>query len=306
MSLSTRMQTRRRFIAAGAVAAAVATVPFAEAEATNCVRVTRVPLSVPNLPAALHGATIAQVADLHLFADEPHAAARHAIEMLERERPDLLVLTGDQWDDTAGARALSRWLLERPAGLPAVAILGNHDYAAGIGGVRAARLHELGESDLLVNRTVTVMIRGSPLQIAGLDDLRLGHPDVAATAKGLDADLPQLWLMHEPELMDRIASPANARPFVTLSGHTHGGQIRFPGVPPLTPQGSGPYVAGLYRTRNGPMYVSRGVGTTSPRIRVLCPPELPLFELRAASEGGVATLSAGQPAPSRRRFLTGL
>lgn len=302
--------TRRRFLAAGAMAAAAAAIPFAEAEATNCVRVTRVPMAVPGLATALAGATIAQVSDLHLYEGgyegEPHLAARHALEMLEHERPDLLVLTGDQWDRGSAVSSLATWLGQRPAGLPTLAVLGNHEYSAGATARSATRAHERGGADLLVNRSVTVVLRGAPLQVIGLDDLRHGRPDPDAAARGLDPEVPQLWLMHEPGMIDQIRWPASARPFLTLAGHTHGGQVRCPGVPPLTPTGSGSYVSGLYRTSGGPLYVSRGVGATHPRIRVLCPPELPIFELRPMPTGDVASLSPIQASPSRRRFLTGL
>jgi predicted MPP superfamily phosphohydrolase len=65
-------------------------------------------------------------------------------------------------------------------------------------------------------------------------------------------------------------------------GHTHGGQIRLPPIPAVTPPGSGRFVAGWYRDTFAPMYVSRGIGTTEIRARFLCPPEAPLFTLRRA------------------------
>ena len=74
--------TRRRFLATSAMAAVAATIPVVEAEAEDDVRVTRLPVFVPNLPAALWGVTIAHVTDLHLYEDEPHPAARRALHEL--------------------------------------------------------------------------------------------------------------------------------------------------------------------------------------------------------------------------------
>jgi predicted MPP superfamily phosphohydrolase len=275
--------SRRRFIAAGLMTAAAVSIPFADAEATNRVRVNRIPLLVPDLPASLNGLAIAQVSDLHLFEIEPHLAARHALEALHREHPDLLVLTGDQWDRRAGAHALEQWLRALPRGLPVVAVLGNHEYSAGASAQQATRIHARGGADLLVNRSTSLSLRGGRIQVAGLDDLRYGRPDAFAAARELDPDVPQIWLLHEPGQLDRTAWPDFAPPLITLAGHTHGGQIRCPGVPPILPQGSGRYLAGHYRTERGLFYVSRGVGTAPPRMRVLCPAELPIFELRAAA-----------------------
>jgi predicted MPP superfamily phosphohydrolase len=284
--------SRRRFITAGIMTAAAVSIPFADAEATNRIRVSRVPLPVPGLPASLSGTTIAQVSDLHLFEREPHAAAQHALEALHRERPDALVLTGDQWDRRQGAHALEQWLRALPRGLPVVAVLGNHEYSAGVSPKQATRIHARGGAELLLNRSVTLSLRGGRIQLAGLDDMRYGSPDAAAAARGLDPDVPQVWLLHEPGQLDRTAWPDGPLPLLTLAGHTHGGQIRCPGVPPILPQGSGRYLSGQYQTRRGTFYVSRGVGTSTPRMRVLCPAELPIFELQPAPAGSAPELTS--------------
>jgi hypothetical protein len=277
--------TRRRFLITSAMAAASAAVPLATAEAEDDVRVTRLPVLVPKLPAALVGVTIAQVSDLHLYQAEPHPAALRALAILERERPDLLVLTGDQWDHMAGASGYVEWLRARPRGLPALAVLGNHEYAA-VGGSRtsviraAERIHERGGAELLVNRCRAVTLRNASLTVIGLDDLRHGRPRPEHVVNQLDPAEPQLWLFHEPGQADRPEWPRSVTPWLMLAGHTHGGQIRLPFVPAVTPSGSGPYLAGLYRTAHGPLYVSRGVGASGPRIRYRCPAEVALFELR--------------------------
>jgi predicted MPP superfamily phosphohydrolase len=280
--------TRRRFLATSAMAAVAAAIPVVEAEAEDDVRVTRLPLFVPNLPIALAGATIAHVTDLHIYEAEPHAAARRALAILGRERPDLLVLTGDQWDHRAGVGGYVAWLRARPKGLPAIAVLGNHEYALGRGSPSdiartAQKVHARGDAELLVNETREIPLRGSHLRVFGLDDLRHGAPQPGIFQPVLDPEEPQLWLFHEPGQADRPGWPSATVPFLMLAGHTHGGQIRFPLVPAVTPSGSGRYVAGLYRTRLGPLYVSRGVGGSGPRLRYRCPAEVALFELRPLS-----------------------
>ncbi len=280
-SITTTNMTRRRFLAAGAATLAVAAIPTAELHATHQVRLSRRRVGVPGLPPALAGFTIAQVSDLHLYERRPHGAAEHALEVLTRVRPDLLVLTGDQWDRRAGAAALPDWLRSLPSSTRVLACVGNHEYSTGMAR-RAARIHGRGGCELLVNRAATLEVPGGRLQVVGLDDWRHGTQDPEGVARQLDPGLPQLWLLHEPEQVDRFAWPVEARPFLLLAGHTHGGQVRLPLMEPYTPRGSGRYLAGEYATPQGPLYVSRGVGTSGPRVRVQCPPEVPVFELAPA------------------------
>jgi predicted MPP superfamily phosphohydrolase len=69
------------------------------------------------------------------------------------------------------------------------------------------------------------------------------------------------------------------RSSLCLAGHTHGGQIRAGSLAPFVPPGSGRFVAGWYETEMGPLYVSRGTGTSIVPARFCCRPELPVFEL---------------------------
>ena len=274
--------SRRRFVATSAMAACAVALPSAELHATHRVELSEHLIPVPGLPPAMAGMTIAHVSDLHFYEPDIHAAAQNALEVIGRARPDLVILTGDQWESRGGHAGLLAWLGQLPPGSRTLACLGNHDYAAGVSARAAERVHERGGCELLVNRSSTLHLRGADLQIVGLDDLRHGRQDPGAVARGLDPELPQLWLLHEPGHVDVYDWPESARPALLLSGHTHGGQIRFPGVAPLTPRGSGRYVSGTYRTRRGPLYVSRGVGTSGVRLRVHCPPEVPIFTLRSA------------------------
>ncbi len=272
--------SRRRFLIAGAATVAGAAAPALGIHAAADVRLSSHTVPVPDLPVAFEGFRIAQVSDLHLF-DGLHAAARRALVLLDRERPDLLVLTGDQWDRRLGAVALASWLRELPGGTRVIGVLGNHDYGAGFNRAAAARAHERGGAELLANGS-TVLRRGAQgLAVVGLDDFRHGATDPAAVISGLAEDLPQIWLHHEPAQLDAAPFPAGARAALALGGHTHGGQVRLLGASPVRPLGAGRYLAGWYHSPIGPYYVSRGVGASGLRIRLDCPPELPVFTLTA-------------------------
>lgn len=223
---------------------------------------------------------VAQVSDLHLY-NGVHPVADEVLALLDREGPDLVVLTGDQWDQSEGSRTLGSWLRSLPTGSPAVAVVGNHEYWAGADVAQAERIHDRAGVSLLVNQAETFAVNGAAVTLVGLDDLRAGRPDATTAVRGALPGIPQIWLIHEPGQVDLLDWPEGAEPALILSGHTHGGQIRIPGVPPVLPWGSGGYLAGWYRTAAAPMYVSRGIGSIGIRTRFRCPPELPIFTLRA-------------------------
>lgn len=268
---------RRQFLGAfGAFGASIAADAFALEP--RLVRVTRHDVPVRGLPPALDGTRIAQVSDLHLPACE--APARAALRQLERERPDIVVHTGDSIETAAGADALVELATGARGTLATVATLGNWECREGV--VPAAeRAWARAGVPLLVNAHLLVRVRGAALALVGLDDLLHGRPDPVAARSGLAEGTPEIWLAHEPALADR-APFDTPPPALLLAGHTHGGQLRLPGIPAFTPVGSGGYVAGWYRSGFAPLYVSRGIGTAEIRARLFCPPELPIFTLRTA------------------------
>lgn len=238
--------------------------------------VSRHRVRVPGLPSSLRGLRIAQVSDVHLPGNR--IAARAALAHLQRERPEVVVLNGDM-TESAGAAAQVREFAAAARGTVAtVAVLGNWEYRVGIAGEAARSLYAGTGVRLLINETAVVRIGGSSLALVGLDDVLSGHPDIASARNGV-VDTVEIWLVHEPTFADQIPSSIDARPAMLLAGHTHGGQIRVPLLPPLTPVGAGRFLEGWYRDTPAPLYVSRGVGTTAIPARFRCPAELPIFTL---------------------------
>lgn len=244
---------------------------------TRDVEVTRHDLVVPGLPAALDGELLAQITDVHLPFNV--AAAERTLELVREARPAFVALTGDLIERrralpqavefaraaTAGARA--SWL-----------IMGNWEYVVRLTPQAAERAFSPIGVEVLVNRATTMRANGGALTIGGLDDPLGSGPDPTTTAATVPDDAPMIWLLHEPGYVSGVqARPGTA---AVLAGHTHGGQIRIPFLPAVTPPGSGRFVAGWYRDTPVPLYVSRGVGTTTIRARFRCRAELPIFTLR--------------------------
>jgi uncharacterized protein len=243
-------------------------------------RVVRVELEFPDLPAEFDGYRIAQLSDVHCgpFAPEPRVTSwcRRA----SRLGADLVAVTGDLIASgtshiEAVARALGR--LEAPDGV--VACMGNHDYfGAGEPLVRALEKHGLR----VLRNSADVVSRGrAALMVAGVDDTWSGRAQLPRALAGQPVGAFPILLAHDPDLFPQAARLGVK---LTLSGHTHGGQI---GVPFLARRWNlarvvTRFTSGLYRLGESLLYVNRGIGTSGPPIRVGVPAEITLFTLRRA------------------------
>jgi uncharacterized protein len=163
--------------------------------------------------------------------------------------------------------------------LATVAVLGNWEYRARVVGDRARAIYRSAGVDLLINENRVLDVDGSGLAFVGLDDMLSGQPDLAAARSGLMGHAVEIWIIHEPNFADQVAQAHPGNAVMLLAGHTHGGQIRIPLLPPVKPVGAGRFLEGWYRDTAVPLYVSRGVGTTGVPARFRCPAELPIFTL---------------------------
>ena len=251
---------------------------------TRWLRITRLTLRVPGLPPAFEGYRIAHLSDLHLGVRLNHTRLPVIAAAVQRERPDLIALTGDfatgGRDGLAEGEALLS-ALRAPDG--AWGVLGNHDHF--VGPHRVAALLRAAGIGLLHNASHTLRRDGDALLLAGIDDVVRGAPDLRAAMDGAPAGQPAILLSHAPDFAPRAA--ADPRIALQLSGHSHGGQVCLPGGRPLLlPRGGKAYPAGLYTIGNLQLFVTVGTGTGWVVVRLNCRPEF-----------AVITLAAG-PAPN--------
>jgi len=202
-------------------------------------------------------------------------------DRLSALRPDLILLGGDlttaRIEDFIDAQAAFR-RLRAPLGV--YAVLGNHDHYTG----QARRLRRMLDDcgiETLHNRGLPLHRDGQTLTLAGVDDLLMGQPDLRRALRG--AEPPVILLSHNPDLFFEAVRAGVA---LMLSGHTHGAQIRVPGLPVLVRQSRYRLDEGRYRAGETELVVSRGLGATGVPWRAACPPEAVWLTLRPVASPG--------------------
>lgn len=236
-------------------------------------QITHLDLVLPRLPRQLDGFIIAHLSDIHYGLFLSRASLQRVLDLTQAQRPHLIVITGDfVTQSPAFIEPVSELLEKLRAPLGVFAVLGNHDFRAGADSLtRALRRHRVA---VLRNQHRLLRFGGAAFKIAGIDDSRQ-HPDVER-AVGSTARHFTLLLAHNPMALSQAAACGAD---LVLSGHTHGGQIKFNFAAPLYERF---LPAGLVSLDGTQMYISRGLGKVILPMRVGAPPELAFLRLHPA------------------------
>jgi len=250
----------------------------------NNVRVRRFVLPIVDLPKALDGMTVAQVSDMHVGRFTNGDVLEKTVRIVNEMRADLVLLTGDLINDALADLDTGLELARRMQSRSGLAIIeGNHDL---IENPREFETRVKASGiPFLLDETMVVDVRGVPVQLLGLSWTRVRGESrdaaIGASVRKLleqrDRDAFPIFLAHHPHAFD---AAADANMPLTLSGHTHGGQLM------LNEQlGFGPamfrYWSGLYKRGQSQLIVSNGVGNWFP-LRVNAPAEIVHLTLRRA------------------------
>lgn len=270
--------SRRSFLrlATGGVALVVGGSAVAEAYRFDVHETSR------TLTRPLEPLRVALLCDLHYGPFVRAGSVEAWVEATLAGRPDLVLIVGDLVDRAVGtdASALVATLGRLRAPLGVYATWGNHDHSSRLDLERfEAELAAVG-IEVLTNSGRVV----GGLFLAGIDDWRAGTPDLSTALAGRPTDLPCLLMSHNPDALPHVPTDVD----LTLAGHTHGGQVRLPGVGPL-------YTSSAYGRRfvegwvRGPAlgYVSRGLGVGWLPVRVDCRAELTLIDLDGHGQDSV-------------------
>ena len=262
-------------------------------------RLVRRRVGVPGLPAPLAGLRVLHLSDLHVGAR--HSGARHIRAAAAALPADLIVVTGDLVHGSRTIPRCAELLGELRAPLGVYAVLGNHDYSYPHCHVNTATLVAAIEGRgvrVLRNTAEPVSWRGATLWLAGVDDPHRRRHDLAATLAAIPDDACTLLLAHSPDVLAELEP---GRVALVLVGHTHGGQVRLPGLPAIVTRTRmrlrDPY--GLRRLCGTLVHFHSGMGSPTP-LRFRMPPEGVLLELVPAAPRATAAPATASFAALRR------
>jgi len=247
-------------------------------EARLMMKTTMLELPVKNLPPERDGFRIVQISDTHIGVLVSEPVMKRTIDAVNALDPDLVVITGDLVDeDAAHLNGLSDLLQTIRSRNGVYAITGNHEFYSGV--EEAVAWAHKGNVRYIRNGKRTI---ADFLDIYGVDDptaAQFGEPKVLPEdVIGVDARTrPSILLYHQPRGIEKAAETGID---IILSGHTHNGQI-WPVS--LISRMIYPHVNGLYKIGNAVLYVSRGVGTWGPPMRLDSAPEIVLVKLKNKS-----------------------
>ncbi len=251
----------------------------------NRPRLIRKEIALRRWPSQLNGFTIALLSDFHYdpyFSVHP---IRSAVEVVNGLQPDLIALTGDfvsvplvgnSARGAADAEPCAQLLAKLRAPHGVWSVLGNHDVFSNAD--RVTNALDAAGIPILLNKSVTIEKDGARFWLGGVDDVLGGNADLPGTLRRVPREETVVLMVHEPDYADYVAGyPVDLQ----LSGHTHGGQVRFPFMRPLyLPALAKKYVQGLFKIRDLTLYTNAGIGTVELPVRWNCPPEITFITVR--------------------------
>ena len=281
-------------LAVGAVPAA--TFAFGIISGAHDYTVENIPLKIPQLPSAFKGLKIAQISDIHTGSFFNKTAVKGGVEMLMREKPDVVFFTGDLVNNES--KEVQNYFdvfnkVKAPLGV--FSTLGNHDYGDYVQWneqdekqanlTKLIRIHQSIGFQPLLNDAVEL---GDDCWLLGVENWGKApfrqSGKLAETLSKVPADAFKILLSHDPSHFD--AQVLDTDIDLTLSGHTHGMQFgieRF-GIKFSPVSFKYPKWAGLYQVGKQYLYVNRGFGFLGFPGRVGIYPEITNFTLKKAEE----------------------
>lgn len=243
----------------------------------NSLSLERIDIGLERLPKKLDGFKIIHLSDIHHspFTNIEHI--QRAVKIANRLKPDMFILTGDYVShETRYIAPVAKVLGKLRAEFGTYACLGNHDHWTDAGSVTKHFRQE--GINVLINEGFRFEGRGGSFWLAGVDDHMVGRTDVPAALKGSYPDEMKILLAHNPIIFRKAV---RAGVDLTLSGHTHGGQVKIRDEEKrILPRRR--LSSGLHRRKSSQIYITRGIGTVVLPVRYQCPPEISLLTMRSA------------------------
>lgn len=238
-------------------------------------------LSYPALPFALEGKRIVQFSDVHL--EHLRLSSDALQKTINAQNPDLLVLTGDLISTREDLDKVSEYLQPLRARFGKYMVMGNNDYSHFSRTLFHRYLELLRGMGWVPLLNDAEYLKDLNLWVIGVDDPATAHDDVSQSYSKLKETKEnpfRLVLSHSTDCLDDVAKYGAE---LMLTGHTHGGQIRLPGMskPWITNTylGSEGIYEGYHVVQKVPLYINRGIGESVIPLRLNVPPEITVFTL---------------------------
>ena len=261
---------------------------------TRWVKITRVSIKSPDIPKSFDGKRIVFVSDIHHGAALSIKRVKKLVQRINDLHPDIIILGGDYI--SMGKQYIEPVFTELgklKSNYGVFGVIGNHDYF--INGDLTKKMMTLNGIKRCDNKSYWVKINGDRIKIGGVDDPEGSKPILDSTIFDVHKEDFCVLISHRPEYVKQINTDLVN---LTLSGHTHGGQVTFFGLwAPVLPSDDGTwaklsltresqkYSYGLTHPKpNMQSYITSGIGTRFPHLRFFCRPEIAVLELKRESK----------------------
>lgn len=259
-------------------------------------RVRKVKVKIKDLPESFRGYKIVQISDVHSGSFSDPSKLEHAIHLINEQKPDLVLFTGDMVNNVAEEfKPFIPLFATIKANDGKFAVLGNHDYADYVtwNSLDAKRKNletligyeEEAGFEMLRNEHRIIEKNGEQLYILGVDNWGLKpfpqFGDLDKALKNVPKSAAKILMSHDPTHFDYVVKKHPGNVQLTLSGHTHGMQfgLDLKNIKWSPVQYRYPKWADLYESEGKMLYVNRGFGVLGYPGRVGVLPEITLFEL---------------------------
>jgi predicted MPP superfamily phosphohydrolase len=257
---------------------------------TRWIKTTRITIASQDIPTSFDGKRIVFVSDIHHGAALSRERVKKLVQRINDLHPDIIILGGDY---TSRAEKYIQPVFDELRNLKSnygvFGVMGNHDYF--VDGDQTKKMMVRNGIKMCDNKSYWVKIQRDSIKIGGVDDPEGEGPELDSTIHDVRRKDFCILISHRPEYIKQIHTDLVD---LTLSGHTHGGQVTFFGLwAPVLPSDNGlwasltfskesqKYRYGLIRTKPDiQSYITSGIGTRFPNIRFFCRPEIAVLELK--------------------------
>jgi predicted MPP superfamily phosphohydrolase len=257
---------------------------------TRCVKITPVTIESTDIPTSFDGIKIVFVSDIHHGAALSRERVKKLVQRINDLHPDIIILGGDYTSiKEKYIKPVFDELRNLKCKYEVYGVLGNHDYF--VNGNLTKKMMVRNGIKMCDNKSYWLKIKRDSIKIGGVDDPDGSKPELDSTVYDVHRKDFCILISHRPEYIEKINTDLVD---LTLSGHTHGGQVTFFGLwAPILPsenglwaslslsKGSQEYRYGLIHPKpTVQSYITSGIGTRFPHIRFFCRPEIAVLELK--------------------------